>query len=122
MIYSGAGGSYNDAVTVWNIHTLTPYDINVEGYGNPYSRNPACPTLAISPDNRHLVIASTTIRVWDLWNLPEIFEDRLPIYRHEATFHRIGCIRFLDNDIVETISADGTYYWNIHTGEIVALE
>ena len=119
LVYSGAGGSYNDSVTVWDIDRFTAYAINVEGFGLPYTEDRSCDPLALSPDNRYLVIGSAAIRVWDLQNLPAVFEDRLPLYRHEGPVSRIGCLYFIDNTTIETISSDGIQRWNLHTGELI---
>lgn len=34
--------------------------------------------MALSPDGHYLAIGIQALRVWDLWNLPELFEERLP--------------------------------------------
>jgi hypothetical protein len=62
--------------------------------------------LALSPDGHYLVIGRTVLRVWDLWNLPEQFEDRLPMYRHDGPFWSIQFVNFVAPEVVET-SSDG---------------
>jgi hypothetical protein len=73
--------------------------------------------FALSPDGRYLVVGMRALRVWDLDNLPEHFEDRLPIYRHEGPIAVIQSLRFITNEILETTSPDGVQQWNILTGE-----
>jgi WD40 repeat protein len=74
--------------------------------------------IALSPDGRYLVIGLAAISIWDLSALPADLADRQPIYRHEGPISLIGSIHFIDNDTVETTSADGVQRWNIITGLI----
>jgi WD40 repeat protein len=80
----------------------------------------AAEQIAISPDGRYLIIGRQVLRVWDLSALPEKFEDRLPIYRHDGPERNIHSVRFVTNEIVETATLDGLTQWNILTGEPVS--
>lgn len=72
--------------------------------------------FALSPDGRYLVIGLRALRVWDLWNLPEAFADRLPIYRYEGPIQQIDALHFISNEVVETTAEDTITQWNILTG------
>lgn len=72
--------------------------------------------IALSPDGHYLVIGLRALRVWDLWNLPEAFEERLPVYRHEGPLASIKSVTFVDNSTLETVSTDGVQRWNIVSG------
>jgi hypothetical protein len=72
--------------------------------------------IALSPDGHYLVIGILALRVWDLWNLPEVFEQRLPIHRHEGPIQTIQSVTFIDNTTLETVSNDGVQHWNLQSG------
>lgn len=72
--------------------------------------------ITLSPDGRYLVIGIQALRVWDLWNLPDTFEQRLPIYRHEGPVTAIQSVTFLDNTTLETVSEDGVQRWEVESG------
>jgi hypothetical protein len=79
--------------------------------------------VTFSPDNRYLVIARDTIRVWDL---PNVRSDGLPTYRYDGPEGRIGTVRFADTTTLETLNVDvrplsGYYWlrWNLLTGEFL---
>jgi WD40 repeat protein len=76
--------------------------------------------IALSPDGRYLVVGKEVLRVWDLANLPEKFEDRLPVYRYDGPERIIHALHFVSNEVVETTTLDGTQQWNILTGEQVS--
>jgi hypothetical protein len=99
--------------SVWNLDTFAHYQIstNIPYFGN---------RVALSPDERYLVMGRGMIRVWDLQNLPEALNDRDPIARYDGPYAYIRSIRFVDNVTVETISVEGTQYWNIETGAEVS--
>lgn len=86
-------------------------EINAETYTATRSER-----MALSPSGRYLVIGLRALRIWDLWNQPDAFLDRLPVYRHEGPLAIIQSLRFVDDTTVETISADGTRRWDILTG------
>jgi hypothetical protein len=60
------------------------------------------------------------LRVWDLFNLPEEFDARDPIYRHDGPSAYYPTVRFVDNTTIETTSADGVQLWNVVTGELIS--
>ncbi|MEO1439007.1 MAG: hypothetical protein AAFV33_01310, partial [Chloroflexota bacterium] len=70
----------------------------------------------LSLDNRYLAAGYDAIRVWDLQNLPAAEAERLPIYRHGGPQALINELRFADNGVIETVSADGVQQWDLHTG------
>jgi WD40 repeat protein len=75
--------------------------------------------VALSPDNRYLVVGYDALRVWDLTSLAPAFEERLTIYRHGGPESLITNLRFVDHGVVETTSNDGVQWWDLHTGEFV---
>jgi WD40 repeat protein len=81
---------------------------------------PDAEQIALSPDGRYLVIGKQVLRVWDLANLPEQFEDRLPIYRYDGPERIIHALHFVSNEVVEATTLDGIQQWNILTGEQVS--
>jgi WD40 repeat protein len=102
----------NPAMTVYDIASGIPTQVNVERNG--------AGAVALSPDNRYLVMGYQAIRVWDLSNLPENVEDRLPIYRFAGPGKRIVDLRFVDNTTIETTAADGqTSRWDVLSGNPV---
>jgi len=102
-------------VTVYDRDTGTVV-AQVNG-GGPTARDEE--QFALSPDGRYLVVGLRALRVWDLQNLPESFEERLPLYRHEGPIAVIQSLHFVSGDIVETTSQEGLQRWNILTGEQV---
>ncbi len=121
IIYSHENSGYSDALTIYDIDRFIAYDINVEGYiPSAFQRPRACTGLtsfALTPDNRYLVMGYTTLRVWDIQNLPEAYEDRLPIYRHPGPDANIHCLRIVSDRVVETITDYGIERWHIETGQ-----
>ncbi len=103
----------------WTQPAITVYDI-ATGIGvqvNPELN--AAGTVALSPDNRYLTMSYTAIRVWDLHNLLENVEDRLPIYRLPLPSQSGSRIYFSDNTtlIAETDSGALRYVYNMTTGQ-----
>lgn len=79
--------------------------------------------IALSPDNRYLVLGRTTLRVWDLANLPADIPAREPIYRHEGPESRIAAVHFLDATTLETTDYYGVVQkWNLFTGALIPNE
>lgn len=75
--------------------------------------------LALSPDGRFLVIGGRQIRVWDLQTLPESLDARDP-QSYDGPSAAITDLRFLSNDIVETVSRFGdVQQWNVLTGNLI---
>lgn len=79
--------------------------------------------VRFSPDNRYLVIARDTIRVWDLG---AVRPDGLPTYQYDGPDARVGTVRFASADTLETMSvvscaACDTYWlrWNLVTGDFL---
>ena len=102
-------------LVVWDQAAQTGVEVNVEGYASPHTGR-----IAFSPDNRYLVIGLEVLRVWDLQNLPENIEDRLPTYRHDGPAARISGVRFVDNQTIETTSDEGVQRWDVTTGALVS--
>jgi hypothetical protein len=72
--------------------------------------------VALSADNRYLVMGYDALRVWDLHNLPERLEDRLPVYRHGGPGAFIRTVRFIEATVVEVTTERGITRWDILTG------
>jgi WD40 repeat protein len=111
LVYTNRSGVPNNCVTVYNRNTGATVTVDVDTRTN-YEAD----QIALSPDGRYLVLGMLALRVWDLQNLAPNLVDRDPIYRHEAPLSTIGAVQFIDNDTVETTSADGVQRWNIITG------
>ena len=106
-------------ITIYNIDGSNPIYLNTDNFGAPYIPLTDYHPIALSPDNRYLIAAYNAIRVWDLHNLPENINDRLPIYRHGGPEARIWSARFINQEIIETTSEESTQWWILHTGEFV---
>ncbi|MDX2139696.1 MAG: WD40 repeat domain-containing protein [Chloroflexota bacterium] len=108
--YLFAGG-----VTIWDLdraeivaRLITPYP-TLDYLGSH---------IAISPDERYLVMGYNVIRVWDLASLPAAIEDRVPV-TFNGPAARVRSLRFVDNVTIEVVTAVDTTYWNVETGEQV---
>jgi hypothetical protein len=88
------------AVTVHNIASGTYVHVNPELNG--------AGVVALSPDNRYLVMGFTALRVWDLQNLAENFDERLPLWRFPGTGSRITQVQFLDATRIQMTTVEGT--------------
>lgn len=100
----------------WIVPALSVYDI-ASGVG--VALNPelnAAGEVALSPDNRYLIMNYSAIRVWDLQNLPENLEDRLPIYRLNRQ-GRDSNIYFVNEHILAVENGDTLIQWDLHTGQ-----
>lgn len=104
----GQGG-----ITVYDLSSPDPIYVNAEGFAGH---------VALSADNRYLIAGYSAIRVWDLQNLPENYNDRLPIYRHGGPEALIWSIRFSSPGVIETTSEEGVQHWDLHTGAFVPGE
>ena len=95
-------------MTVYDIATGYPTAVNIEANG--------AGEVAMSSDNRYLAMSYTAVRVWDLQNLPENVEDRLPDYRlaNPTDTYYIGTIHFLDNNTIEASPGGETVTWTLH--------
>lgn len=104
------------AMTVYDIASGVGTQVNVELNGEG--------AVALSPDNRYLVMGYTALRVWDLASLPPQIEDRLPVYRYGVGENRIiGAVTFVDATTVEVkTNYRETTRWNILTGAQVEPE
>jgi hypothetical protein len=107
------------AITIYDIPTMTGTEVNVEGLAAPYIPFADYHPVALSLDNRYLVVGYDALRVWDLQNLPEAVEDRLPVYRHGGPQARIWSVRFAAPEVIETTSEEGTQRWDLHTGAYI---
>jgi WD40 repeat protein len=103
-------------LSIWNLDTYEDIQIDVDLPNRAF----VDARVALSPDERYLVMGEGMIRVWDLQNLPEALNDRDPTARYDGPYAYIRSIRFVDNVTVETISVEGTQYWNIETGAEVS--
>ncbi|MAU09982.1 MAG: hypothetical protein CL607_09195 [Anaerolineaceae bacterium] len=71
-----------------------------------------------SQDNRYLAVSGTeAIRVWDLQNLPDTIQDRLPITR--IPYVRGNEWYFIDATTIEIHAGNSIQHWNVSTGEQV---
>jgi WD40 repeat protein len=104
-----------DAYVVGDLDNLSSIRVNGESRTSPYESL----HMALSADNRYLVAGLDALRVWDIQNLPEKVEDRLPIYRHGGPKALIWSVRFADSGVIETTSEEGTQKWDLHTGEYI---
>ncbi|MBK8025443.1 MAG: hypothetical protein IPK19_29625 [Chloroflexi bacterium] len=96
------------ALVVYDIATGVGTEVNPE-------RN-AAGMVALSPDNRYLIMTYTAIRVWDLWNLPETFEARLPVYRFALPGDNSE-VYFVNSTTVAARSGDVVYEWDLVSGQ-----
>jgi len=99
------------AMRVYDIASGQGVEVNVELNGKG--------VVALSPDNRYLVMGYQALRVWDLQTLPEVVEDRLPHFRYEGPQAMVQSLRFIDGTILETTSNDGIQLWDILTGNLI---
>jgi hypothetical protein len=107
-------------VEVYDIVNMSSIQVNVEGFAAP-AIPPASDyhPVALSADNRYLVVGYDALRVWDIQNLPENIDERLPIYRHGGPDALVWSVRFSDWGVIETNGDEGVQHWNLHTGEFV---
>lgn len=110
--------SYNNGpVRVWDRDTGQSVTVNVnEGGGVAHTQS----QIALSPDGRYLAIGMNYLRIWDLAALAPALREQQPNYRYEGPTSRIRSVSFVDNNLIETISADGVQRWNVVTGELVS--
>jgi len=112
----GDGAHRQNPLTVWDRNTWQIIAQVNTGSNGPYTGE----LIDISPDGRYLVIGFTTLRVWDLWNLPENFEERSFTYQHLVDNRGMQSVRFIDNVTVEMVLDNlSVQHRNVETGEIV---
>lgn len=118
VVYTIAENGSSDAaaVTVWDLHTMTGTPVYAGDIAGAYITSGDRHPVALSPDNRYLVVGYDALRVWDLTELPEVYEERLPIYRHGGPDSMVTNVRFVDFGVIETTSNDGLQQWELHTG------
>jgi WD40 repeat protein len=77
--------------------------------------------VALSPDRRYFAVADWTLKVWDMSNLAENYEDRRPAYQYHLDVDTANAVRFIDNTTVEILLDDNITLirMNILTGEIL---
>lgn len=94
----------NTSLGIWNIDTLKHTFLPVETLGN------AVKGALISPDGHYLVVSRSAVRVWDLWNLADNFEERVPVATYGIGNEAVLSVRFVDNQTLEVIVriSDGT--------------
>jgi hypothetical protein len=99
-------------VSVYDIASGVGVAVNVEQNG--------AGRVALSPDNRYLVMVYSAVRVWDLAQLPENVKDRLPVRHFGGPKAFISAIRFVDTTVLEITTDSGkTSKWDVRTGEEV---
>jgi WD40 repeat protein len=101
-------------LAVWDRNSGTKITLNPETLSAVWVSQ-----VRFSPDNRYLVIGRDTIRVWDLQNADA---DGLPTYQFDGPEARVGTVRFVDGNTIETLSAVyGNFWlrWNLSTGEFL---
>lgn len=111
--------SPNRGITVYDLVSGEPTIVNAGSLGAPYIPRATYHPVALSEDNRYLIAGYEVIRVWDIQNLPEAVDERLPIYRHGGPEARIWSARFVDWGVIETTSSEGTQKWDLHTGAYI---
>jgi hypothetical protein len=120
VVYSIADSGFNKAaITLFDTDNQGRISVNVEGFSAPEIPLASYHPVALSADNRYLVVGHEALRVWDVQNLPENVADRLPIYRHGGPKALIQSVRFADWGVIETTSAEGVQHWDLHTGEFI---
>jgi hypothetical protein len=106
---------YHASITVWDSDTGEQFQVDAAKDGAPSADH-----VALSPDNRYLVVGRYFIRVWDLQNLPEKLEDRVPVY-FDGPEASIKQVRFTGSTTIETTDAFGVVQqWDILTGALLA--
>ncbi|MEP6984826.1 MAG: WD40 repeat domain-containing protein, partial [Chloroflexota bacterium] len=122
VVYSIAqpGSTGKGAINIYDIDSQAAVSVNVEGFAAPDIPLADYDPVALSADNRYLAVGYDAIRVWDIQNLPEKVEDRLPIYRHAGPKTLIWSLRFSDAGVIETNSKEGIQHWDLHTGQFLA--
>jgi hypothetical protein len=78
VVYSIAQHGTGDegAITIYDMGTMTPVSVNVEGFGAPNIPYADYHPIALSAYNRYLVIGYDALRVWDIQNLPDAIDER----------------------------------------------
>lgn len=121
-VFTSEGDNLRDqqpsGLAVWDRNNGTKIVLNPETLAAVWLSQ-----VRFSPDNRYLVIARDTIRVWDL-QTPNA--DGLPTYQYDGPGARIGTVRFADAATLETLSVVScnrcsSYWlrWNLTTGAFV---
>ncbi|MEO8606326.1 MAG: WD40 repeat domain-containing protein [Chloroflexota bacterium] len=108
-LYVGGDG----VLGVWNLDTLEHSEIYIAN-----GRTVGCCT--ISPDGRYLVLAYSTIRVWDLHNLPDNYYARKPTYVWRVAGDDIRDVRFIDNTTIEVTTSLGIQQRDVVTGAVLS--
>ena len=116
---SRSGDGPKGVITIHNIASPEAISVNVEGFSAPEIPLASYHPVALSANNRYLVVGHEALRVWDVQNLPENVADRLPIYRYGGPKALIQSVRFADWGVIETTSAEGVQHWDLHTGEFI---
>lgn len=106
----------NDALSAWNIDTLSNISVPVE------SGRFRTGTALVSPDERYLVLSRSAVRVWDMTTLPEVFDERLPIATYGVGAEAVLSLRFADAQTLEVITRT-TYgtaaaHYDLLTGQL----
>lgn len=123
VVYSVSQPGYDEGgITVYDIETGTPTYVNADGFGAPEIPLADYHPVALSADNRYLIAGYNAIHVWDIQNLPESVDDRLPIYRHAGPEALIWSATFSDWGVIETTSEEGTQHWDLHTGAFIPAD
>ena len=73
--------------------------------------------IAFSPDQQFLAVGRKRIEIWDMRHLKAGERYPSPLYRLGGLSTPIKAMRFVDANTLETIGEEGTYRWNLCTGE-----
>ena len=96
--------------------SLQGVSVDVDNPGSVHSGKPT----ATSPDGRYLVTAWYSVRVWDLTNLAEAFDERDPVITFNGPEGRASQMEFIDNTTIRITTRTGLVSdWNIVTGQEV---
>ena len=110
-------GSESSSVWVWNLDTLDYDAVRLGSYWeNAYERD----RIALSPDQRYLVMGYSTVRVWDLTG--EDFQRPGAYYRVPGVNYsnRIIAVTFQDETRLRVTLRDGrTHMMGVRTGEFL---
>ncbi|MAU08185.1 MAG: hypothetical protein CL607_00065 [Anaerolineaceae bacterium] len=104
------------AITQYDFVSLQGVSVDVDNPGSVHSGKPT----ATSPDGRYLVTAWYSVRVWDLTNLAEAFDERDPVITFNGPEGRASQMEFIDNTTIRITTRTGLVSdWNIVTGQEV---
>ncbi|MEQ8676495.1 MAG: WD40 repeat domain-containing protein [Aggregatilineales bacterium] len=74
-------------------------------------------SIAFSPDHQFMAVGRKRVEIWDMRHLKAGERYPSPLYRLGELATPIKAMRFVDANTLETIAEDGTFRWNLCTGE-----